>query len=404
MFTSFRIQNFRTHRDTFFKLKDLTLFMGGNGSGKTNLLEGLNFFSRKISTAYEQNNTRALVNRGDYLHNKHTLDRENKPIIFTAEGAINENTLDYTLTLYWNNENVFCTEKLLFNQKEYSHGENTHSHELLLRKKIQTEIEGDALRIANNFFRSLSFLYYFNLQPSFLKGKAVSLDYEGKPVQKRDFLSEERKPNLASALGSEGANFLSLLIYVQKTEQETFNRFVGFLKRFEPSFVGINYDERKGVQWQFDMETDFPYFTSDKVSDGFIKAAAVALLCAMKNPPALIMLEEVENGINQRNIEEFIGWLISASRVGRKPQFIVTSHSPSVLRLFADRLDCVYNVHLRKKKGFISEIGNLNEAIVQLVKFGAFNENDIKREVDGVVHLAPVTVAELFYSGVIGSM
>lgn len=64
----------------------------------------------------------------------------------------------------------------------------------------------------------------------------------------------------------------------------------------------------------------------------------------------------------------------------------------------------MYNVHLRKKKGFVSEIGNLNEAIVQLVKLGVFDENDIKGEVDGVVHLAPITVAELFYDGVIGSM
>lgn len=66
------------------------------------------------------------------------------------------------------------------------------------------------------------------------------------------------------------------------------------------------------VFWQFDITKDssnLPYFEPKLVSENLLKAGAVALLCALKHPPALIMIEEIENGVNIENVAEFLGWI-----------------------------------------------------------------------------------------------
>jgi hypothetical protein len=84
-------------------------------------------------------------------------------------------------------------------------------------------------------------------------------------------------------------------------------------------------------------------------------------------------------------------------------QFILTTHSPSVIREFADRTDCVYNVHLRKKKGYISEVSNLSDALKTLIKFGAIKEETVVED-EGVVKIRPYALTEMFYNGVLGSL
>jgi AAA15 family ATPase/GTPase len=411
MFKSFKISNFRTHLNTELKLQDLTLVIGSNNSGKSNLLAALSFFSKLVSNTFPGSNEDKSVKNSYYFANRHSLSSNDTPIVFHCEWNRNSTNVTYQLELYcYESEKVACRERLIFDDKTYENGFLTPINELLLRTIIQKqEINKEIVELIDDFFRSLAFLYDYNFQPSMLKGQFFATNYvngEPKPARKRDFLrefEEGKRPNIASEIGKEGANFQELIKYVKEEESETYNKFLGFLKRFEDSFVGIHVD-REQVKWQFDMgNSNFPYFEADKVSDGLIKAAAVALLCAMKRPPSVIMIEEVENGINQRNLAKFLDWLMNTSHNGKKTQFILTSHSPSVIREFADRIDCIYNVHLKKKKGYVSEVTNLNEAIKPLVKFGSIKEEEVTEE-NGVYHISPRALTELFYNGVLAEL
>lgn len=414
MFNKFNISNFRTHLNTEVRLKDMTLVIGSNNSGKSNLLAGLSFFSRLVSIAFPENNKNKTIKSSHYFENKHHLSGNDKPIVFYCEWERESIKIKYELAIYCvdhTQEKVACSEQLKINHLGkcviFEHGRQETSDQLLLRTNLNRQKESPELQdIISNFFRSLSSIYYYNFQPALLKGQAYTAVYfngENRPVLKRDFSKDERKPNIASALGKEGGNFQELIQYVKENESETYNRFLGFLKRFEDSFVGIHI-EKNQVKWQFDMgNSKFPFFDPDKISDGLIKAGAVALLCAMKRPPSLIMIEEVENGINQKNLSEFLKWLVSASENGNKTQFILTSHSPSVVREFADRIESVYNVHLKKRRGYVSEITNLNDAIKPLISFGSIDEDDVSEE-DGIVYIRPHALTELFYNGVLAEL
>ena len=412
MFTKFRLQNYRTHIDTTLELKDVTLIIGSNNSGKSNLLSGLSYFSMLVSAAYPGSKKSKTLGSGNYFPHRHSLSGRDVPISFYCEWERNPQKIEYELQIYPFNQrsDIGCRERITIYtgaRKEFKHGHTEASEDMLLRTQLEDEdLTPDEKELTDTFFRSLASVYYYHFQPAMLKGYARPI--ADRTSQLKDYSAEfkktGKKPNLASEIGREGANFQALLRYVQEHEQVTYNKFLGYLKRFVKSFNGIIVD--KGVtKWQFDMgSSDFPYFESDKVSDGLVKAGAIALLCAMQRPPALIMIEEIENGINQKNLSEFLGWLFGISDHGRNTQFILTSHSPSVIREFSDRLDAVYNLHLRERD-YRSIATNLNDAIKPLVNMGTIEEeNRIVRDGKEVIQVKPYRLTELFYNGVLGEL
>lgn len=334
-------------------------------------------------------------------------------------------TLEYELVLIAditeNRKEVSCQEKLKVSHNhttdEFTHGYDSVSSSMLLRTTIYDKgIDEKLLKVIELFFRSLSFAFYYNLQSSFLKGIGVPFKYD---YSRKEFLAvshinfcqqygeQNRIPNIAIGLGEQGYNFQELIKYVTKYDDHTYGRFRGYLQRFVKSFNGIIIDNDQ-TKWQFDMGgNNFPYYDAKKVSDGLLKAGAVALLCAMKTPPAIIMLEEVENGINQKNLAEFLAWLKATSHLN-ETQFILTSHSPSVIREFNEDLDNVYNAVLKEKSGYESKVTNLNDAINPLVDIGAVDEDAIigykEKAEKKVVKIRAYELTELFYNGVLGNL
>lgn len=63
MFEKIRIKNFRTHVDTAINLNNLTLVIGANNSGKSNLLAGISHFSKLVSRAFPENS----LEKNNYL-------------------------------------------------------------------------------------------------------------------------------------------------------------------------------------------------------------------------------------------------------------------------------------------------------------------------------------------------
>jgi predicted ATPase len=408
MFTKFRVQNFRTHLDTEINLKDLTLIIGSNNSGKTNLLEALSFFSKilhdvKITKEFE-------IDSGVFLESQHTLSKGDVPISFASKWENNILIIDYEINLIYEGfMDINVTEKLTIQHygKKYFFDNSDEKNSSIFNKLFinKSSISIEEMRGLIGFsFNIISNFCYFHFQPIFLKNIILNdtffLDNQ---FLKYNYADSGLPTDIAFTLGKEGLNFQELIKYVRNKEGDVYNKFVGLLKRFEDSFNGIHIVNNT-VYWQFDLgNSNFPYFSADKISDGLLKASALALICAMDYPPNIIMIEEIENGINQKNIKKLLDWLSMASEHGNKTQFIITSHSPSVIREFADKLDSVYNVHLKKKKGYVSDVSNLNEGLKVLAKHGAINE-ETYTEVDGVIHLRPYALTELFYNGILGEL
>jgi AAA15 family ATPase/GTPase len=416
MFKLIKLSNYRTHVETALHLKDITLIIGSNNSGKSNLLNGLHYFSTLVSAAFPESGKSKELRKGNYFRHKHSLSSSDVPLCFYCEWEKGHIKITYELRLYCMEQSspdqIGCKEKIVIHRdsvpKIFLHGYEEASREMLLRTKLKNEnLSPDEISITNTFFRSLSFLYYYHFQPSFLKGSASPL-IRGNIIEKKNYSEEFARsgkfPNISAELGREGANFLELVRFIKEKDEIGYGKFLGYLKRFVKSFNGIIID-RNITKWQFDMGgNSFPYFESGDVSDGLVKAGAVALLCAMRNPPAIIMIEEIENGINQKNVSEFLSWLEGVSEGGKNTQFILTTHSPSVIREFSGRLDSVYNLHLRAKD-YRTTVTNLNDAIKPLVNMGRIKEEDIaERDGKEIVQVSPYELTELFYDGILGEI
>jgi hypothetical protein len=415
MFRSLRLKNFRSHKDSRIDLSDLTLIIGSNNSGKSNFLTGIHYISKLIGAFNPEKGLFTYELRPNNYHpNKHSLCAKGEPIEFMCEWNNNVSKIEYELSIYPDSNDdglILGKERLTYHgsvEGIFEHGHETPSNELLLRRKIN-ELKPKYQPQIDDFFYSLSTFYYYNLQPTFLKGEAFAVNYkDGSPLLKKDYLRDKfeknRYPNIPSELGKEGTNLQELLLYIKEMDEETYNRFSGYLKRFVKNFNGLILKDGH-LKWQFDMgSSNFPYYDPDKISDGLVKAAAVALLCSIRRPPSLIMIEEVENGINQRKLNEFLSWLIHTSDNSIKTQFILTSHSPSVIREFSDKLDTVFNFHLRERD-FVTRITNINDAIKPLVNMGTVvEESTFTRNGKEVISVRPYHLIELFYNGVLGEL
>ncbi len=427
MFKKIRLQNFRTHIDTSINLNDLTLIIGANNSGKSNLLAGINHFAKIVGRSYPESAQDKKIYNSDFYPHRHSLSDENASMIFSCFWQKQNFSIEYNIELYpfknGDNDFVACKENIKIEEKGKEtivkkSGYDKPSNEVLLRTILKNEkIEFSINEIIELFFRSLSFAFYYNFQSTFLKGTAVPLCYNYQeqkytPLALTNFSKiyegYNKKINIAIEIGEQGHNFQELVKYVKKYEEQIYGKFRGYLQRFVRSFNGIIIEKNK-TKWQFDMgDNNFPYYEAERISDGLLKAGAIALICAMKQPPAVIMLEEVENGINQKNLSEFLSWLKSTSGIN-ETQFILTSHSPSVVREFNKDLDKIYKVDLKEKSGYKSVVTNLNDALNPLVNIGTIDEDAIigYKETDEnkkVVQIRAYELTELFYNGVLGNL
>ena len=419
MFNKITLRNYRTHKSTTLELKPITLLIGNNGSGKTNFLSGIQHFSQLIRRGNPEKQKDRNVLAKDYFPHRHRLANDEDFMSVEIEWSHNNHFVKYYMELYKNDKfsgNVGCKEKLELksestsNPLEFNSGYQKETNSIELRSKISNyqHIKTDTKEFVNDFFRDFANTFSYHLQPSFLKGIAN----ENRDLSELEN-SDEKIP-IPSYLGYEGRNLQKLIYYVKNQEERVFSRFLTLMRRFanNKSFQGIRYDSNKSqLLWEFDLgrrTTDrlVDEFPPDVISDGLIKAAAIALLVSIERPPALILIEEIENGVNPGNIQELIYWLWQATAPNQRdfaPQFILTSHSPAVLREFSESLDYVYVFRLNKSN-HQSNATNLSQALETLIDIGAVEGEILEDETTGKksVEIPKYLLAELWYSGTIG--
>ncbi len=418
MFTEITLKNFRTHKSTTIELHPITLLIGNNNSGKTNFLAGVQHFSQIIKRSNPEYRDSYTIEDNDYFPHRHRLALD-KPMSIKIKwkyGSNRKEKVTYFLELYQDDRSelsVCGREKITFDlgddrgTKEKSSGYKNTTNLLTLRYKINHgfDLNSEEKKLCSTFFKDFAFTFSYHFQPSFLKGISKLEKYSDR-IQNYDNIQ------IPSYLGTYGENFPEVIRYIsQKEEQQrTFDRFSAFLRRFASDFQAVRDDSRTDapyLRWSFDLKrkNKLDEFPSKVLSDGLMKAAAIALLLSLESPPSLILLEEVENGINPGNIQELMSWIwqTTSPNKGYAPQFMITSHSPVVLREFSEYLDHVYTMRLDKRT-YESDVRNLNQALDTLVGIGVVDGEIVEDEITGKrkVSIPKYQLAELWYSATIG--
>ncbi|NEP45844.1 MAG: AAA family ATPase, partial [Okeania sp. SIO2H7] len=407
MFNKITLRNYRTHKSTTLELKPITLLIGNNGSGKTNFLSGIQHFSQLIrrGNPFKQQDRTVLAK--DYFPHRYRLANDEDFMSVEIEWSHNNHFVKYYMELYKNDKfsgNVGCKEKLELksestsNPLEFNSGYKKETNSIELRSKISNyqHIKTDTKEFVNDFFRDFANTFSYHLQPSFLKGIAV--------------VSREREN--PAYLGHEGSELSELICLLKNQDEKAYSRFLKLIRSFDNNkeFEGVSRDNSQ-FWWEFDLgkvrgDRLIEKFPTDAISNGFLKAAAIAFLASAVSSPALILIEEIENGINPGNLQELFYWLWQTTSPRRKDitvQLIVTSHSPAVLREFNENLDSVYIFALHKRN-YETQVTNLTESLDFKKDIGLLEGELIEEEFNGerFLHIPKYRLAELWYSGSIG--
>lgn len=382
MISKIRIKNFKAIKDSGeISLSPFTAIIGRNGSGKSSLIEAIEFLYDFVTKDLEH----ALNRWKSYQYIRYngnrenfdvTVDTETMPMdmLYSREPSLNygfesgedsvpenqddmdieyqlegisfnfefkNNTItDYFCIIapYTNDRIIFAVEKCreALEPVEYFRDNKDKNNEKLIEWFPSSHVaEREGIKV----FKENLTLYKSILNSNTLKAFHLNLEkiqilnlnafLIGDPVLKY-FAREDKK------LLKDGSNLLSFLFWIQKYRLENFNN----LKK--DFFEIINYSKDFDEQITSDIQSQV-YFQLTELRDGEVivktpswlmstgSQKVLSLLSIIHNPEPspLIIIEEFENGLDPWTIS----YLIKKFKELTGSQVIITTHSPTLLNL-----------------------------------------------------------------------
>jgi predicted ATPase len=343
MITKLRIENFKCLRDVTVELQPLTVLIGKNDTGKTSLLEALGMLGEMVNSfgprSWEGQGIDNLIRRGATerlirwqatvapspripLPGQATYDltvgvvrnslrvREERLTIEGVESAIEREPQNGTLR-----------RVLTENGNKYSEGEGAAGWTML---SIVSGLHGFPSSIALK--EALATTPPYRFDPNLLTIGAV-------------FNPTKEIPEEIPKLGSTGGGLPAVLDFLLGTRRKIFDQIERELCEAVPQVkaiqvkpaTGSDRPGAKSISFELAGGHDIP---ASMASDGVLFLLAYLTLIHAPGAPAVIRLEEPENGIHPRQLErvaQYLKRLTDPSRGANAAQILVATHSPYFL-------------------------------------------------------------------------
>jgi predicted ATPase len=323
MIESVRIVNFKSLAEVTIPLGHFTCLVGMNGAGKSTVLQALDFLSQLM-----RGDVQGWLNqRGWTASDLKCKLRTELNSTFTVTFVVSNGA-----RLVWigtfNRADLRCTKEAVV---------------VIEPDKINwtvLRLIGQAYSLNGRESQSIAFEYQGSIL-SVLKDSELSAEL----LEFRDALRRFRSLELLSPdklrksarvsehdIGS-GGEKLSAYLDTIKGERKT--QLVALLKKFYPALVDYKITSQKSgwkklsVFEQFDgqkLETEAIH-----LNDGLLRILAV--LTQADADRSLLLLDELENGINQEIVETLVDTLLESPQ-----QLLVTTHSPLLLNYLPDEV------------------------------------------------------------------
>lgn len=323
MLKRLRVVGFKTLRDFTVELSPVTVFVGANNVGKTNVLRALEFMANTVSLGFDE----ALRVAGG-------------PESISAPGLEARLHIEVSGSIE-GDEFVYSVGR----DGEESLQINGASGRTMIRNRRRynvlgsTTIDGDVGNGLAHFSRSPGGpLHIYN----FIKNM--------RPVDfSPERLREASLPTPSVSLGREGQNLAAVLDRLAG-ERPTLRRRVDdevhkAIANVE-SVITIPTNDGKKIVGVAEGDV---VFRADAVSDGILLFIALSTVAQMSGGSTLVAIEELERGIHPRRIRETLDQILRVSRTGT--QFLLTTHSPILLSEFRDTPEAVVILERDAQKG-----------------------------------------------------
>lgn len=334
---SFRLQNFKAVRDSgSVTFTPLTVLIGNNGSGKSSLVEGLETF-----TSIARNGLDAAMQQWygfEHIQNRKAKRkllqtreglRLSDPIRFVLRGQTSYGNSDYYAFMEINegedefDGNIFfqrekCRIKGVMDVTRNSAGE---VNDLISEKKWQ--MPSDISVLAGSLIPFLLEWQFLSMVPQAM--------WTPKP---------RKRTGGRIQLVKDGSNIAEYLLYLRHLDKthgtstldgiiETLQYVIPYAEDVQPA---ITSELEKNVYLQL-SEADFK-IPGWLLSTGTLRILTLLAVLRNPNPPSLLVIEEIENGLDPRTINLVVEEIRAAVESGRT-QVVITTHSPYLLDLLS---------------------------------------------------------------------
>lgn len=327
MIKSIRIVNFKSIGSMTLRLGRFNCLVGMNGAGKSTVLQAIDFLSHLMHgdiDAWLKERNWAIAD----LSNK--LRKESNITLSVSYLVSSGQTLNWTGV--FNRSELRCTKESIVEVSPNAPAEQNIRKTLVVENGSYLLDGRHKQEIAFTYKGSiLSALTDSELPPSVLEfrnsiGRMRSLELLSPQLLRKRARSTDDDIGLG---GEKLSAFLGNIKGHQKTD------LVALLKQFYPSIVDFRVSALKSgwkklmVVEQFEgkqLETEATH-----LNDGLLRV--LAILAQSSTDRSLILLDEIENGINQETVEALVNALVNSSQ-----QLLITTHSPLVLNYLDDEL------------------------------------------------------------------
>ena len=352
---SFRLKNFKAIRDSgVVKFTPLTVLIGDNGSGKSSLIEGLRTYQRIVTDGLD-----AAMNEWRGFEFIRYGDASQGTVDSTAPRPRQSGTISMALTTSVPDGRGGSTR--------------SHSHRLV----IACSPLGDTIFIMDESWNisgrkyltrdADGFLYYSDgkrLEGGMSFPISFPMAFESEALPSGKSLLSSSRADLSSLHSSAGWQFLSIDGWnagaprpVQRTgggirlrrDGSNIAEYMSALYESDPSaFEGIIETMQFVMPYMCDLEPVLTDVLGHQMhlemrekgvrvpgwllSTGTLRILALLALFRHPEPPPLIIIEELENGLDPRVIHLIVEEIRNVVEDGRS-QIIVTTHSPYLLNL-----------------------------------------------------------------------
>lgn len=323
MIKSIRIVNFKSLGDVTLRLDKFNCLIGMNGAGKSTVLQAIDFLSQlmlgDVSGWLEQ--------RGWSIGDLNCKVRKELNITFHVSF---QTTSGDTLTWsgVFNRTLLRCTVEVITDQARFKS----------VDKYFRTD--GQSFSVGGKSSQPVNFEYegslLSGLKDSELPEQVLEFRNALRQIRSLELLSPHLLRKSARSSDHDiGAGGEKLSAYLDNIKGERKESLIVLLKRFYPALMDFKVvSQRSG--WK--KLSVFEQFGSQKLeteashmNDGLLRILAV--LTQADSDRSLILLDEIENGINQEIVETLVETLVDSHQ-----QMLVTTHSPLILNYLDDDL------------------------------------------------------------------
>ncbi len=359
MLTKIQIQNFKAiHRLASIPLQQFTALIGNNGSGKSTVIEALQFLQECIELG--------LDGAAQHIGGIAALRNYQAPLpepVITARGfqkRFEPIVIGITLTTQ-----QFASARILNIRHEVHLNQNAQDEWIVEFEKLDVDgkmwyvahVQTDGVRVAvtqyepdaPNFKEEYGpanrlvftqMLRYNTIAPAPLTSLMMVIQRwqflqlnpldMGKPVPKASSKGDPR-------LSPDGRNIAEYLLWLRSQGQEHLDRLIDLMKFVLP-YVS---DVQPSVTQGFNREVELAMLESAEqakplpgwlLSGGTLRVLAILSQFVLPKKPPVLFIDEIENGLDPHTIGLILS-LIQQEYHSKGMQVIVTSHSPYFLDL-----------------------------------------------------------------------